>query len=691
MNMRLFSILWLVLASIPTMAMSARLDSVTTEYSEIEIFAEQDTLTPGETTWFAIRINVRPQWHVFWVNPGDAGLPLMTDWQLPDGFEAGEILHPTPKYIPVGPLASFAHETAPVFLVPVTVPDDAATGVNVTADIEANWQTCEEICVPENASLSFSLPITPQSGDAINETFFAQARARLPQIYDGAVTIQRVGSGLKLSLADWGDRETENVFFFPEQEGLTTPAAAQDAELTGGELVISAETGWTDLPETGPIKGIVSHGDFIGYLVSAQMLPATASVSGGAPPASNIAMLVLLAFLGGMILNAMPCVFPILFVKAASLAQAAHSEQKIARAHGLFYGAGVIATFMALAIVLLILRAGGEQIGWGFHLQSPVIVAISAYILFAVGLNLAGVFNVGESFANVGNVSAGRHGAGGAFATGALAVLVAAPCVGPLLTAPIGAALTQSTTVSLLIFLALAVGLAIPFVAVAWFPAIRRLLPKPGSWMVVFKQALSFPVFAAAAFFVWVYLQQTDAGAHGGLLAGLVLLALSAWLFQVSKGDDNRALVVRAGSAIALLAAAVPLVTASPAENKRGDPMTGAYGAIVAEPFSPARLGELRADNKSVFIDFTAAWCITCQVNKITVLRSQEIAETFAATDTTLLVADWTLRDPVITDALSEFGAAGVPLYVVYRDGAEPVILPQTLTKNTVIEALRGS
>lgn len=662
----------------------------TTEYSHIEIYTDRAGLVPGETVRVALRNKVRDHWHVFWINPGDAGLPLSLNWTLPDGFTTGEIDFPAPEYIPVGPLASYAHEGQPIFVTELSVPAGAVTGDTIDIQLAAFWQTCEEICVPEDATFSFSLPVV-EAAEETNSEIFAQALAAQPKDFNGEAIIRRHGEVYDLFVPDWNGEKPQDVFFFPETEGLTQPAGLQTASLESGALALRLMPGWTALDDDGPVKGVLSVTDSDGtpraLKISAQrgedqLAQSSSAVAGqrGAP------LLILLAFLGGVILNAMPCVFPILFVKAASLSASAghsHAEQ---RRDGMLYGAGVLATFLLIGGLLLGLRAGGEQLGWGFHLQSPLVVGLSAYVLFAVALNLIGIFNIGESVTGIGDGLTRKTGGAGAFFTGVLAVVVAAPCIGPLLTAPVGAAVTQPPAIALLIFAAMAVGLALPYVMVAFIPAVAKILPRPGPWMKTFKQILSVPVFLAAAYFLWVFARQTQGSVFVLIAIGLALLTVGAWLFERSKGDGSRAMVMRMGAALALVLALGPVITAKQVEAV---PATGAYGKIAAVDYDEAMLADYRAEGVPVFVDFTAAWCVTCQFNKITTLKADGVAEIFAETGTVLMVADWTVRDPVITAALERFGAAGVPLYVYYGPGAEPEILPQTLSKGIIENTLK--
>jgi len=673
-------------------AFAAPLTSAKTTYVDSALYADRAGFVPGEPTWFAIRQDVRDGWHVFWVNPGDAGLPLALNWSLPDGYDVGAIEHPAPDYIPVGPLASYAHEGAPVFLTSVTAPADATVGETIDVSISASWQACEDICVPEETLFRFSLPVLDAADAPVSENglLFVAARLEHPEPLTLPATFARSGESYELSIADW-DGEALDVFFFPEDEGLTSPAATQTAEISDGALTIAMTPGWIDGPPGEKVRGVLRVGtdaNARGYAIESEIAPGArvpppAVVN--AAPTANIGLMLAFAFFGGLILNAMPCVFPILFVKAASLLSSAQHDAKITRRHGLLYGAGVVASFAAIGALLIALRAAGEQLGWGFHLQSPVVIGLSAYILFAVGFNLIGVFSIGESVTGVGEGLARAPGAMGAFFTGVLAVAVAAPCIGPLLAAPMGAAMTQTAPVSMLIFIVMALGLAAPFVAITFAPGLGRRLPKPGPWMAVFKQALAFPVFAAAAYFVWVFARQTGDASLGGMLGGIVLLAFGAWLFGRSSAGTARAFLVRIASAIALALALAPVVTAKTADIAR---TTETYGALKVEAFDEAAIASYRAAGRPVFAIFTADWCVTCQADKLTIFSSDKVADAIDDANGVVMVADWTLRDPEITEALGKLGAFGVPFYAVYWPDGTATALAPPVSKREIIETV---
>ncbi|WDI33218.1 protein-disulfide reductase DsbD family protein [Hyphococcus flavus] len=661
--------------------------------------AETSGFVPGETAWFAVKQELRPGWHVFWVNPGDAGLPLELDWSLPQGFSAGEILHPAPEYIPVGPLASYAHEGAPVFLIPVTAPQDAQVGDVVDVAIDARWQICEEICVPEEGRFSFSVPVVETSTkDPKVQQIFSTARAALPDKLSKPVKFSVLGGDYVLQFSPPNEFSATNAFFFAEPEGLVEPSAPQTISLEDGAANIAMKPGWIDRYDGDALRGVLTFTDVGGgrrtfSLIADVPAPIVKPSDGGAiaqtQSTPDVLLLLVLAFLGGVILNVMPCVFPIVFIKAASFMRSAQKNSAAVRRDGVLYTAGVLATFLAVGGALLLLRAGGEQLGWGFHLQSPWVVALSAYVLFLVGLNLAGVFAIGESLAGSGETLAGKGGAAGSFFTGALAVVVAAPCIGPLLSAPIGAAILLPPAFGMLIFLALGLGLAAPYLVLSFAPGLGRLLPKPGGWMATFKQVLAFPVFAAAAYFLWVLSQQASTVGLGAVLAGLIFMAFAAWSFEYSRREGRGAFILRILSALAVLLAVAPLfrLEAAASAAQRVDK----YGAMTAEPFSKEALDAYRASGVPVFVDFTAAWCVTCQLDKATIFSDSRLADAFSDKGIVFMVADWTVRDPEITMALESFGASGVPLYVYYAPGQTPHVFDIPLTKKAVREIVSAA
>lgn len=674
--MRLSVFLAIILA-LTTPAYAA--SSVVTDHASSRLIAETDGVEPGGVLSLAFAQELEDGWHVYWKNPGDSGLPLEFKWRLPEGAEAGAIDYPAPHRIPIGPLVNFGHEGAPVFLTSLTAPADAPVGSRFDIALEATWLICADICVPETGSFSLSVPVVEKaSPDPAQASLFAKARAAAPSPLEGKAHYAVQGSTLTLDIPAV---DVDEAYFFPDMAGVSEPAADQRIRKKGDRLSLTIVGAAALSSIAGPLSGVVQLGEGD----SAQWRSLTAEPAGVAPgdgqkPGGSIIALLIAAFFGGAILNLMPCVFPILFVKAASMAKAASGDAPLLRRHGALYGVGVVASFAALGGLLLVLRAGGEEIGWGFHLQSPAVVALSAYVLFAVGLNLAGAFHVGASVQNLGSgLVAGRNGDFSAFVTGVLAVIVAAPCVGPLLTAPVGAAAVMPPFEGFSIFIAMALGLAAPYVLISFAPGAARLLPKPGPWMDRFRQALAFPVFAAAGFFVWVLAAQTGGKGLALAIAGLIAVALAARLWEWGRTTKG----FKVAALIALVAALIPVALLKPAEAAA--PRAGGIA------FDAADIEARRQAGERLFIDFTAAWCVTCQVNKLTVLSSPAVKAAFEEAGVGYVTADWTNRDPAIERALASFGANGVPLYVYYPAGGEAIVLDQPLTERRILAALNGA
>lgn len=663
---------------------------VATDHARSAFFAENTGVVRGGTVRLALHQALEAGWHVYWKNPGDSGLPLETIWTLPDGAAVSAVEYPTPERIEIGPLVNYGHEGEPVFLATLTAPADAVIGSALDIALEATWLICAEICVPETGVFRLSIQVVeaPQK-DPLAATVFDAADALKPRAASAVFRISE--SLLAIEAADLGAGAVD-AYFFPEADNLVAPSAPQRFERRGDGLRLTmAAKGTAPLNLSGVILVETADGA-TGYAIDAVADPSLEVIAGspGAPPVDtapgsrpqgSLPGLLLAALVGGVVLNLMPCVFPILFVKASSMA-ASGANAGLMRRHGVLYGAGVIATFAALGAVLLALRAAGEGLGWGFHLQSPIVVALSAFVLFAVGLNLAGAFTIGGGLQNVGaGLVASAKGDITAFLTGVLAVFVAAPCVGPFLTAPIGAAAVLPPAAGMAIFIAMAAGLAAPYVALSFSPAFARRLPKPGLWMDRFRQALAFPVFGAAAYFIWVLSAQTGSRGLALALGGLVLLALALRLWEWGRTTGWG----RPAAAVALLIAIAPIAFLRPASAVAMQTGPGGSETIA---FDAADIERRRAAGEAIFIDFTAAWCVTCQVNKLTVLSSKKVTAAFEAADVTRAVADWTNRNPAIEKALAKFGANGIPLYVFYPSGEEAIVLPQPLTESGLVTIL---
>lgn len=703
-----------LLLGAPAFTGMAWAEPVHTGHIDVELISQEAGAAPGSTVFVALRQKIQPGWHTYWRNPGDAGDATRIAWTLPPGWAAGDIVWPTPEKSRVGPLLDFAYTGEVLLPVPISVPANAQVGSVVTLKAAAAFLVCEQVCVPEDAVVTLTLPVVagmpqadPKWGAKVADTL---AKAPKPAGLKAVFNLQ--GSVLKLAVtgAPLKGADVAGAFFYPYSGKVIEHPPEQAIErgpegltlsLTPGYDFTQAEAKPTELAGVLALNGAA-------YEITATPGAIPAGAGGlGAPAAAKtlsqpvaslgLPLAVVFAFIGGLILNLMPCVFPILSMKAASLTAHAHDAGKT-RVQGLAFLAGVVVTFLVLAGLLIAVRAGGAAVGWGFQLQSPAVVAALALLMLLVALNMSGVFEVGASVQGVASGAGGGGGLGGSFLTGALAVVVAAPCTAPFMAGALGYALTQPPLASLLVFLGLALGFAAPFVLLAFIPGLLARLPRPGPWMDVLKKGLAFPMYATAAWLAWVYGQQTGSIPLGALLAASVLVAFAAWLYGLGQarsimGKSVGVPFVLAGlaglAAIALVVVGVRAVPATSAPSVMASAEAPAGPGLAAEPWSPERVKALQAEGKVVMVDFTADWCVTCKVNEGTALKGQRLVDAFQASDAVLLRADWTKRDATIAAALSEHGRAGVPLYLVYpKGGGEPVILPQLLTEGLVIEAI---
>lgn len=675
-------------------------NSVQRDHVRATLIPEVSSVRPGGTFWVALRQEIKPHWHTYWINPGDSGLPTTIAWTLPQGAEAGPIVWPAPIRFPLGPLINFGYAGEAWLLTEITAPGDAKPGSTLDVAAQANWLACAEICVPEEAALTIQVPIAAETRmDPDAASGFVQARAALPQPAPWPAQYVSTKDGFRLVLAMPKDMAAavSDSFVFPEQLDAVENAAKQPRNAAKDGLVIDLQRGVLGLKPGEDLTGVVeltegkgAGGQVHRFAFAAAPAPAGAAIgSMGGGEGTGLSLALLLAFAGGLILNLMPCVFPILSMKAVGLVRLADKERRAARGHGLLFGAGVLISFAVLAGVLIALRAGGVAAGWGFQLQTPWFVLLLSYLMFAVGLNLSGFFQIGGRFADAGGALAAKPGKAGAFFTGVLAVLVATPCTAPFMGAALGFALAQPALPALAVFLALGAGMAAPYVVLSCSPALLRALPKPGPWMERFRQLLAFPMYATAAWLVWVLAQQSPASGIALALGGFILIAFAVWLMR--QMDGSRRPWRMAYAVLAALALGGALSTLRFVEAAAAPAAAGRMGgeAASAEPWSAARLEALRAEGRPVLVNFTAAWCITCLVNERAALSTQGVRAALKEKNVAYLKGDWTRQDAAITAALAAFGRSGVPLYVLYPPGGEPVVLPQILTESGVVEELK--
>ncbi|WP_415880699.1 protein-disulfide reductase DsbD family protein [Methylomonas sp. TEB] len=672
-----------------------------TDQVRASLIASHAAVHPGDEILIGVHQQIIPHWHTYWKNPGDSGLPTKIQYQLPTGWSVGEIQWPTPSKIVLGPVVNYGYHDAVTLLSPLRVAEDAEPGTAWPISAKVKWLVCEEACIPQEVELAIQLPVVAKD-IAVGPThpLITAAQNTWPVVLPWqASLLEGPADTLRLHLT--GEQlhalDQHALAFYPDQWGPISHAGEQIASVADYGLDISLQPGDQPLPPGQTLTGVltVGSGDALrAYQISA-VWPGTANPVQAAPASAlaeqTLPTALLLALAGGLILNLMPCVFPVLSLKALALIeQAAHDPGKTRR-QGWAYLAGILISFTALATVLVALKAGGAGIGWGFQFQSPWFVTILAYLIFAVGLSLSGVFNIGTGITGLGHKLATRDGYAGSFFTGVLAAVVATPCTAPFMGAAIGFAITQAPAAMIAVFLSLGTGLALPYWLLCQWPILQRWLPKPGAWMETLKQGLAFPMYATAAWLIWVLARQAGPEAVAGALGGCVLVALAVWLLQISRNTTQikrRVIHTSAGVTLllALLAGELGIQTSSQASYPT-DSNNQHWQAYSAE-----KLAQLRSEGKPVFVNFTADWCITCLVNERVALSSEAVRGAFLNAEVTYLKGDWTNRDAGIAKVLSQFGRSGVPLYLYFGPGAqEATVLPQILTPDLVIGAIQGA
>ena len=670
------AIAWLAALLVALLAVpAARAQAPEQRHIATQLLAETDSPAAGSTVSLAIRMTPEPGWHGYWKNPGDSGIEPGIEWRLPPGASAGPLEYPVPGRLIVGGLMNYVYEGPHTLLLKLKVPSGLATGTLLPVRGRFNYLVCtREVCVPESADLSMDLTIGAPGANPTRRTAFDGFRRALPKALSSEAVFERAGDRLRLAVPLPASVETDDPYFFPLTDGAIAYAADQDIARDGDTLIIETQSGGGD---PSSIAGVLRLGDGSGLSLTARSgkVASAPGLLGG--QAGAILAALAGAILGGLLLNVMPCVFPILSLKALSLARAG-ADERGARREALAYTAGAVAICLALGGTLLALRAGGMAAGWAFQLQDPRVILLLLLLVTGIALNLAGLFEL-PSVA-LGSRLASAGGAGGAFWTGALAAFVATPCTGPFMAAALGAALVLPVPAALAIFAGLGLGLALPFLVLGFFPAARRRLPRPGPWMGRLRRILSVPMFLTALGLAWILGKQSGVDGMTLGLAAALLLGLCLWSVGRRPGEGRSWL--RLAPAAAALAAALFLVPV-------GMPAPASGPAAAGEPFSEARLAALRKEGRPVFAYFTADWCLTCKVNEKTVLQRGDVERAFAQNDVAVLVGDWTGGDAAIGRFLESQGGSGVPLYLYFAPGRPPQVLPQLLTASGVISLTR--
>jgi thiol:disulfide interchange protein DsbD len=702
----------------------AHAQGVKTDHVNARLVADVAAVQPGQTVHVGLLLEHIPHWHTYWRNPGDSGLPTTVSWTLPDGARIGDIEWPAPMRLPIGPLVNYGYEGVLLLPQAFTAPADARPGSTLALSARADWLVCKDVCVPEGGTLELSLPVAAAGAAAVpspSAARFAHAAAEQPvALPTWQAAVQQSGRELLLTFepaaasavpATWPALE-----FFPYDEQLIEPAAhalyrtprgyalklsmAANAEAPAALRGIAVAPTGAATPWGGERRSVEFSAPW--RTVAALSLPQGATALPAAAPATQAAGVatlagantfglwsaLLLAFIGGMVLNLMPCVFPVLSIKLLSLSKQALQPAAL-RSQALAYGGGVMLSFLALAAALIALQAAGSAVGWGFQLQEPGLVFVLALLFFAIGLNLIGALEFRQWLPQRLADWRARRPATDAFACGVLAVVAASPCTAPFMGAALGFAMTQSAAMALAVFAALGLGMALPFMLLTVLPGWRQRLPKPGPWMLHLKQGLAFPMFATAVWLLWVLGQQAGVGAMARLMMAVVGLGLVVWLAHVGLARGAAGRLAGLAAVLALLVWSWPqlLPAEAPSVASQRTEVASA-GTATWLPYDRQLLDRLVSSGQPVFVDFTAAWCVSCQVNKRLVLNVDDTLAAFAQSKVTLMRADWTRRDAHITAALAALGRNGVPVYALYRPGRDTLLLPEILSFGAVREAL---
>jgi thiol:disulfide interchange protein DsbD len=656
---------------------------VKAQHLTVELVSLAPSIAPGGTLDVGLVITLEEKWHVYWINAGDSGEPPRINWTLPKGITAGPMRFPIPSRLPLGPLMDFGYEDEVAFPVRLTAASNMKPGP-IHLDAKVDWLVCREVCIPGKAHLGLNLTVDPNAttpGQPVGA--LGEALGLLPKPLAPGMKATVKGGRAEFVIDLITGEHAVDAEFYPYDQEQIANAGDQDVESLpdGVRLRVPRAPELTKLP--AQLHGVIKLDEEHAFDVTAPVVagevprPADGKARTGGTSELTAVTALGLAFVGGIILNLMPCVFPVLFLKGLALVQSSNEDRARLRKHGLVYTLGILVSFWAIVAVLLVVRAGGSQAGWGFQLQSPVFIALLAAGLFFFALSLAGQFELGLSLTSVGGELAEKQGYTGSFFTGVLATIVATPCTAPLMGAAVGFALSQPTWITFAVFTALALGLAAPYLLLSFQPAWTRILPRPGAWMDVLKQLTAVPLFATVIWLTWVYGhlfvgEGVDRVAR--LLLCFLLIGVAGWVLGRWPARWGSSI---AAAVIGVLAITIPLH--QPKDT-----------TLSWQPYSQQTLDQARAGGHPVFIDFTAAWCLSCQVNERIVLRSPEVQREFADNKVTLIKADWTQYDPEITRQLASVGRSGVPTYVIYPPvKGEANVLPELLTKDIVLNALK--
>lgn len=678
------------------------------------IISEVESAQPGQPFWLAIQINMDKEWHAYWKNPGDSGMPMDIEWELPPGFEVKNVEWPFPQRFNLGAMVGFGYLDTVWLLAEISPPASAALNSEVEIGANVNWLVCsDETCLPGSSSLKTKLMIkdTPPQKLSQHAGNFEAARSKLPG--KQPISALRKDGLIELTWNSEHSLSFTEADFFPEHpdqiDHKVPPLLTPSLDDSGNLTIVLKEAESNDAANLKGVLVLKSEGkDAVAIAVEAPLQDDSSPVAYADIKSKSgtlekravgqyeggFALALVFAFIGGLILNLMPCVLPVISLKVFSFVKMAGQSRMLTLKHGIAFSAGVIISFWFLAVVMLVLQAYGQSVGWGFQLQEPVFVAFLAALLLVFGLSLFGVFEMGMSVTSLASKAQGQSAFGllGSFCSGILATAVATPCTGPFLGSAVGFAFTLPPSLALLIFTSLGLGMASPYLVLAAYPDCMRFIPKPGPWMVKFKEIMGFFMFATVLWLLWVFGAETSSLGVILLLAAFFIISFGCWIFGswATPVHKKRTRMIASAAALLCLCLAGSMII-----NTATSPLIAAAGNQKDDhdwqDFSAMKVADLQKKGKAVFVDFTAKWCLICQANHL-VLTTPEVSKKFAELGVVLMKADWTKNDPKITEALRKFGRNGVPLYVLYSPDSDdaPIILPQVLTPDVVLEYLDG-
>ena len=642
----------------------------TASNSKIILVSESTTLQPKDSLYLGIKFELEKDWHTYWENPGDAGEGAVIKWSLPEGVSSSKILWPGPERIPVDPLMTFGYNNEVILLTKISTSDKIDFPIELNAQV--SWFTCKDICIPQDGNVS----IVINEGDLNKSNDYAEIKQyvdKLPKEFLENYKVEKLDEKYFLQ-STLEKNNFDSIYFFPREYGLTDYVENQIYEKNENSFSLEVKASKTGmkLPNfDGVIKAINSEGTFffdVNFPLNIQNED------------KNLFLLLVFAFLGGLILNIMPCVFPILSIKVLRFIQYSEDSSVETYKFGLSYSLGVILSFLLIALILIGLKSSGEVIGWGFQLQYPLVISILFYLFIALGFLFMSNLVIGSQLGNLNSLVKVKNESFESFLTGILAVVVASPCTAPFMGSAIGFALLQPSFNSILIFLSLGLGFALPYFILSIKPTLLSFLPRPGPWMETFKQFMAFPMWASALWLLWVLSGQVDSDTVILVLIGGLALSLSLWLLEKNTTEIKLVKWILRGTAIVLIGFSIYIIPTS--YSTKEEIFTK------DEIYSEQRLRELRNSNQIVFLNFTADWCITCKVNERVALKTQKVQKILESESINYLEADWTRKDEMIASKLEEFGRSGVPLYLLYPSKGKPIILPEILTEDILIKYL---